>query len=158
VLRLFPPCEIGLPQVSEYWFQVRDGDCQAVALFQRHYSCRKRKTRGNKARFAGVGETLVLISADADALFVWRKERYRLDGQEGINCAVFRNESTHRSSAMICEAMQLAWKKWADDRLFTFVNPQRIASTNPGYCFQCAGWNKCGKSKSGLVILEVFRQ
>jgi len=45
-----------------------------------------------------------------------------------------------------------------DERLYTFVNPRKIRSSNPGYCFLKAGWRKCGITKwQKLVILEIFR-
>lgn len=40
-------------------------------------------------------------------------------------------------------------------RLFTYVEPGKIRSTNPGYCFKKAGWRACGRNKTGkLVLLE----
>lgn len=89
-----------------------------------------------------------------EAVFAWRKF---IDdsGQRGVNCAVFRNESPHRSSDMIREAMSLAWQRWPGDRLFTMVNSAKIRSTNPGYCFLMAGWRKCGYTKGGLLVLEA---
>ncbi len=156
--RLFLPSEIGLCQVSAHWYETRDGDPQAAALFQRHYSCIQVKTTGNRARFAGPGEHLVLIDGAGTALFVWRRERFRLDGQHGINCSVFRNESAERSSALIEEAMEVAWSRWPGERLFTFVDARKVMSTNPGYCFLCAGWRRCGVSQNhALVILETCR-
>jgi hypothetical protein len=35
------------------------------------------------------------------------------------------------------------------------VNPCRIRSTNPGFCFLAAGWSRCGQTNSGLIVLEV---
>ena len=96
---------------------------------------------------------MVLLTNEADALFVWRKF---IDdsGQQGVNCAVFRNEGPILSSLLILEAVKLAQIRWPMERLYTYVNPQKIKSTNPGYCFICAGWKVCGKTKGGLVILE----
>jgi hypothetical protein len=99
---------------------------------------------------------MVLLGFLCDALFVWRKF---IDdsGQNGVNCAVFRNESQHRSSDMIREAMTWAWQRWPGERLYTTVDPRKIRSTNPGYCFLMAGWRKCGTTKGGLLILEDSR-
>jgi hypothetical protein len=76
----------------------------------------------------------------------------------GVNCAVFRNESKLlRSSELILQAEQIAWKKWPGQRLFTFVNAGKVKSTNPGYCYLMAGWRKCGITKSKkLIILEKY--
>lgn len=97
----------------------------------------------------------MLMTPNSDAIFVWRKFRSD-DGQQGINCAVFRNESPILSSSLIREAMDMAWQRWPGSRLYTYINPKRIKSPNPGYCFKQAGWRLCGKTKSGLVILEAL--
>lgn len=95
----------------------------------------------------------MLISPWEDALFVWRKS-IRDDGQRGVCCAIFRNESPQRSSDMILEAERLAWAKWPGQRLFTHVDPRRIRSSNPGCCFLKAGWRRCGVSGRGFLIFE----
>jgi hypothetical protein len=148
------------------WIAIRDGDPRALGLFARHYSAKKNgKWRGvsrrrshDGGRIVGPGERIVLLTADSSALFVWRKERYRDDGQKGVNCAVFRNEGGVLSSLLIQEADQLAWQEWPGERHFTYVDPREIRSTNPGYCFLQAGWTRLEeRSKTrGLVILEVF--
>jgi hypothetical protein len=138
----------------EYWTVTKDGDSQARALFGRHYSFRAYKDNRPHKLFVGPGQKMVLITARGDALFVWRK--FKDDsGQTGVNCAVFRNESKTSSSLLIKEAVVLAQKRWPGERLYTYVNPRKIKSTNPGYCFQRAGWKKCGRTKKGLIILEA---
>lgn len=136
------------------WVMVRDGDPTALALFNRHYS-RYRYKDGRKPKlFVGPGEKLVLLSKCGHALFVWRKF-ISDDGQEGINCAVFRNESVHKSSTLILEAESIAWRRWPGTRFYTYVNASKIKSANPGYCFKVAGWQICGRTKRrGLIILE----
>lgn len=100
------------------------------------------------------------MTSDSLALCAWRKF---IDdsGQEGVNCAIFRNEGPHLSSELILEAEELAWRKWSYHRLYTYINPRKIISANPGYCFKIAGWinarNSKGKillTKSGKIILE----
>jgi hypothetical protein len=129
---------------------------------QRHYSYHpyqdgRRQDPTNKARrlFVGPGGKMVLLTAACDALFVWRKFIDR-SGQRGVNCAVFHNEGPILSSELILEAEQLAWARWPGERLYTYINPHKIRSVNPGYCFKKAGWQRCGESKSGLLILEKF--
>lgn len=138
-----------------YWIPAHDGESHAYAMFHRHYSSGKHR-RPKIRQFVGPGEKLVLIGFFFPALIAWRRELYRLDGQEGVNCAIFRNESAYRSSELIREAMAYAWQRWPGERLYTFVNPRVIRSSNPGYCFQCAGWTRCGWTKSGLLILECM--
>lgn len=45
-------------------------------------------------------------------------------------------------------------KKWPGERFYTYVNPKKVKSTNPGYCFMAAGWKKCGMTGKGLLIFE----
>lgn len=97
---------------------------------------------------------MVLITANEDALFIWRKFKSG-DGQEGINCAAFRNETNILSSALIMEAMEVALRRWPEQRLYTYVNPRKIRSLNPGCCFKHAGWKECGQTKwNKLIILS----
>ncbi len=136
------------------WTQTKDGDPSGLELFRRHYSFREYKDNRPRYLFVGPGQKMVLISPNADALFVWRK--FKDDsGQVGVNCAVFRNESKVKSSELILDAEKWAWSRWPGERLYTFVNGQKIKSVNPGFCFKKAGWNKCGETKKlKLTILE----
>jgi hypothetical protein len=136
------------------WFAVKDGNITARDLFNRHYSRHFYKDGRKPKLFVGPGEKMVLVTSDGRALFIWRKF-ISDNGQQGINCAVFRNESEYLSSELILEAEQLAWDRWPGERLYTYVNPQKIRSKNPGYCFKMAGWKVCGRTKAkNLVILE----
>jgi hypothetical protein len=99
---------------------------------------------------------MVLLTPDDKALFVWRKF-ISGDGQQGVNCAVFRNESAARSSDLIRAAQAMAWERWPGSRLYTYVNPRKIRSNNPGCCFIKAGWKRCGMTKwKRLIILECL--
>jgi len=150
---------------GEVWEAVRDGDPRAFALFERHYSChryqdgrRARPGYRNRCLFVGPGEKLVLLTPDARALFVWRRFVSR-DAQVGVNCALFRNEGAFagalRSSALIRAAEDLAWARWPGQRLYTYVNPRVVRSSNPGCCFRAAGWRRCGVTKvNRLLVLE----
>ena len=145
---------VGRRQLSKHWFLAVDGDEHCRSIFQRHYSFRPYADGREPKLFVGPGAKMVLITENGDALFVWRKF-ISGDGQQGINCAVFRNESDVLSSTLILDAEEAVWTRWPKQRLFTYVNPKKIASTNPGYCFKLAGWRECGRTKwKGLVILE----
>lgn len=139
---------------QKVWQQTRDGDHKARRIFLRHYSYRPYKDGRYPKLFVGPGEKMVLITWSLDALFVWRKFICG-DGQQGVNCAVFRNEGPYLSSDLIREADALADERWPGERHYTYVNPRKIASRNPGYCFEMAGWRKCGITKwRKLIILE----
>jgi hypothetical protein len=138
----------------ENWYAVKDGDAMARGLFNRHYSRHFYKDGRRPKIFVGPGQKMVLMTTDGRALFVWRKFISK-DNQQGVNCAIFRNESERLSSDLILEAEQLAWSRWPNERLYTYVNPTKIKSSNPGYCFKKAGWRTCGITKAKrLVILE----
>lgn len=141
-----------LPELLRHsaWCVVRDGNPSAMAIFQRHYTYKQSRLL---YQFVGPGEKHVLLTPNCDALFVWRK--FINDaGEDGVNCAVFRNESRILSSSLINEAEALAWERWPGQRLYTYVNPTKIRSTNPGFCFLMAGWRKCGTTPKGLIVLE----
>lgn len=143
-----------------HWLPVKDGDPRAAAIYRRHYSCyqykdKRRDRYGYRNRFliVGPGEKMLLMTVDCDALFAWRKF-IDASGQTGVNCACFRNESPILSSVLILEAEQHAWARWPGARLYTYVNPKAIRSSNPGACFLFSGWSKCGETKGGLIVLE----
>jgi hypothetical protein len=141
------------------WLSVKRTDPRAYALYRRHYSAEKgaRWRRPGNTNVTSAGETMVLLSQCCRGLFVWLKcdPAMRLDHQLGINCAVFRNEGAGLSSELIREADELAWQRWPGERHFTYVADAKIRSSNPGYCFLKAGWQRAGHNKDGrLTILE----
>lgn len=141
---------------DQHWYAVKDGNAVARSIFNRHYSRYFYKDGRKPKLFVGPGEKMVLITTDGSALFVWRKF-ISADNQQGVNCAIFRNEGEILSSKLILEAEQLAWGKWPGERLYTYVNPKKIKSSNAGYCFQMAGWKICGvTSARKLIILEKY--
>jgi hypothetical protein len=145
---------IKAPELGTYWTEAADAEPMAFAMYRRHYSAQKNKNPKSRG-FVGVGEKMVLIGLLSPALFAWKRSTIpRDDGQEGVNCSVFRNESDILSSTLILEAMEWAWLKWPRQRLFTMVDPSKIRSINPGCCFKKAGWRRCGVTKRGLIILE----
>lgn len=152
---------------GDLWLPIKDGDERAAWLYARHYSAHayadgRRGRYGYRNRFliVGPGEKLLLLTPDCLALFAWRRFLDR-SGQQGVNCAIFRNEGAFggavRSSALILVAEGFARQKWGGVRLYTYVNAGRVQSSNPGYCFQVAGWRRCGVTKrNGLLIFEKY--
>lgn len=147
------------------WEVTKDGDPRGLALFQRHYSYNTKRDqlpldfyrKSSDVLFVGPGERLVLITPDSLALFVWRKEKFRLDDQTGVNCAIFRNEGSAagRASDLVAAADSLAWQRWPGSRLFTFVDAGKVRhKRDPGRCFIRAGYRPCGVTKTGLLIFE----
>ena len=142
------------------WVRIRDAQLTARLLHGRHYSKRRYRDGRDPAKFIGPGEYLALLTPCARALFAWRKFRDKCIDQRtglpqaGINCCVFRNEGAGLSSDLIRAADALADERWPGERHYTYVDPREIRSSNPGYCFLRAGWQRCGRTKGGLVILE----
>lgn len=127
-------------------------DPEMRALADRHYS---RQTIGAR-EFVGNGRKLVLRDAAGEVVFgwLWPQDRYRLDGQTGFNCTIFRNESTRQSSDIILEAERHAVAYWGPNRCYTYVDASKVRSTNPGFCFQMAGWQKGGRSGRGYILFS----
>jgi hypothetical protein len=145
---MFLPFTNGLIRTTHF-------DQEARQLADRHYSRPKRSI--GKRQFSRNGSKIVLRDALGDVLFVWTTDSVpRWDGQEGYNCAIFRNESSRRSSEIIVEAEHAAVAKWGPGRAYTYVDPSKIKSRNPGYCFKMAGWTFVGVSKNGKHILEKY--
>jgi hypothetical protein len=144
-----------LPPVSEHWCISKDGDAFGYQMYRRHYSCNTKK-RVLQRQFIGPGRKLVLLGRDGKSLFAWRKF---IDDtqpkQTGYNCAVFRNEGDVLSSVLIRDAVKVVFEMWGRDRCYTFVDPSKIRSENPGCCFKKAGWIYCGMCKSGKLIFNL---
>lgn len=150
-----------LPVYPGHWRPARDGDPQIARMYQRHYSCYRyaddrRQSPGyrNRNLVMGPGEKMILVTEGYTAIFGWRKF-IDASGQQGVNCAFFRNESSVLSSALILEAEEWAQRRWSGERMYTYVDASAVQSANPGYCFRRAGWRRCGTTKArGLLIFE----
>ena len=142
------------------WWLTKDVDRDCLEIYERHYSAHRYADGRERVLFAGPGEKIVLRTERADAVWVWRRfidaciDHRTGQPQAGINCAVFRNESPHRSSDLIRQADAIADCLWPDSRHYTYVSAEKVRSSNPGFCFLKAGWKRCGRTKSGLIILE----
>lgn len=141
---MFLPFTSGLIRTTPF-------DPEMAALADRHYS---RRTVGAR-QFCYSGRKLVLRNAAGTVLFVWMfpDPTMRMDGQTGYNCAIFRNESDRLSSEIILEAEVHAFNKWGPNRLYTYIDQNKVKSVNPGYCYKVAGWKQVGMSKGGKVLL-----
>ena len=140
------------------WFEVRDGHPLARAIYRRHYSCRNYKDGRLPKNILGPGEYILLLTAEADAIFAWRKFiDDAIPKQTGVNCSIFRNEAQekYKSSELILIAEVFAQRKWPGERMYTYVSETKTRhKRDPGRCFRKAGWIPCGHTKGGLLILE----
>lgn len=152
---------LGTTAAVLHWYVTKDGDLTCLALYERHYSRYEYKDGRRQSQFVGPGEHIVLRTAAADAMFVWRKYiDDTIPKQEGVECAVFRNESRILSSELVRQADAVADLCWPGERHYTKVNPEKLRRRHPrwggkaGTCFIKAGWRRCGMTKGGLLILE----
>lgn len=131
-------------------------DAECAQLADRHYS---RKTVGSRL-FMPSGRKLIIRDCAGLVVFgwLWCEDGYRLDEQTGYNCTIFRNESARLSSEVILECEEMAFSHWGRARVYTYVNPSKVRSPNPGYCFKKAGWKYVGLSKKHKLHLLAKEQ
>jgi len=77
---------------------------------------------------------------------------------------IFRNEGAGLSSELIAEALDVTYREWMKrygtlpkERLRTEVKVNAIRSTNPGYCYLMAGWER-GQIVRGKLYLYAPEQ
>lgn len=125
-------------------------DAAAAALADRHYS-RERLSD----QVGGPGYVLVFVSPCERAVWISKRHsddtasaRVLADGYppDTYRCAIFRNEGAGLSSRLILAAMALTVERWGPEPCGwqTYVDPAKVRSPNPGYCFKRAGWRQIG--------------
>jgi hypothetical protein len=144
------------------WCLSHQYDKRAVPLADRHYS----RSRPGTSHFVAPGRMLILLTKDADALWVssWpypemlRRSWY----PTAWMCSLFRNEGSYLSSALIREAVAVTRWHWGDpppDGMVTIIDQRKVRSANPGYCYKKAGFKHVGYTKkAGLVIVQLLPQ
>ena len=141
--------DIGAP----HWLVAKKADRVGAKLADEHYS---RRAVGSR-QFVPPGETLVLVSRDETAVFAWCRPHpasgvKSMNGIDGWTCTIFRNTGRVLSSLLILEAeacLLMEKGSCGPGGLVTYVWPAKVASSNPGACFQCAGWRRIGRSADG---------
>jgi hypothetical protein len=142
------------------WHLSHQYDKRAVPLADRHYS----RSRVGTTHFAPPGRMLVLLTKQADALWItsWPyPEMLRRDWfPTAWMCTLFRNEGPCLSSELIREAV--AATRWyfgnpPPDGMVTIIDQRKIKSVNPGYCYKQAGFVHAGYTKKAhLVIVRLL--
>jgi hypothetical protein len=133
------------------WLEGNKATPAGAALADRHYNRRK----VGSPQFMPPGETLVLVSACARAVWGWWRPHpasglKAMNGLDGWTCSIFRNEGAGLSSDLILEAeavLRDSNRGCGPDGMLSYVWPSKIRSTNPGACFLAAGWRRIGWSQ-----------
>lgn len=141
------------------WHVSGRADPRALPLADRHYN---RQKVGSK-QFVPPGRCFVLLTAAADAVWTtsWPFAEYVKHQWAGawMN-SLFRNESPLLSSMLIRSAIAATRAKWPDVPplgMVTFVDPKKTRhKRDPGRCYRKAGFRVVGKTKSGLVALQLL--
>ena len=124
----------------------------ARQLADRHYT-RRPKQRGKRV-FAAPGGVLVLLAESFWGRAAWVTRRSDFDKHQWPGawcCTLFRNEGPWLSSRLIEQAVSRTHAAWgrAPHGWVTFVDPSKVKSTNPGFCFLQAGWKRIGWTPGG---------
>lgn len=156
---------------SDYgpWTVTTSSDPNALAVvdgigrFASHGPHYSRRTPGSRT-FTGVGKELVLITISLDAVFAVVYQRTpsargtgSSRGRTGLTDSrpryvwrnmLFRNLGNRLSSELIEYATWATYMEWHKkygslplELLRTEIDPKRVKSSNPGYCFKRAGYH-----------------
>ena len=129
------------------WSRTWRADPRAAAIADRHYN---RKSPGS-AQFAPPGSVVVLLALDAldiaRALWVSTHQLYTDHGLGDVWMnTTFRKEDgcEHLASELIREAVAATRAAWGDppEGTVSFVDARKVRSSNPGYCFERAGFER----------------
>src|SRR4029077_3956359 len=137
-----------------------------LGLFHEHGPHYSRRTPGSKS-FTGCGQEIVLITDDEND--VWACVYAKIPYARGANAncdrrlwrnMLFRNLSLSLSSELIVSATKETYLQWLlrygrlpAERLRTEIKINAVRSKNPGYCYQCAGWEKAPITRRGMLYL-----
>lgn len=124
------------------WIVTTRSDPTVRALRDRHYS-----TKRPGGRTVGPpGRVVVLRTADGLAGWIthYPDPQLVLDGLDALRCTLFRNEGPRLSSELVLEAERISEATLGapPDGWVTYVEPGKVRSANPGYCFRVAGWSR----------------
>ncbi len=143
------------------WHLSHRADPRALPLANRHYT----RQKIDSPQFVPPGRCIVLLTRQSDALWVtsYPLAAYVKHAWAGAwICSLFRNESPALASQLIVDAVAIT--RWHAERawdgipplgMVTFVDPTRIRSDHPGYCYKRAGFVRVGTTRGGLIALQL---
>lgn len=142
------------------WAKTWRADPAGAAIADRHYN---RQSIG-AAQFVPPGRCVVLRTPDAPCLWTtsWPFAEYVQHAWPGawVN-SLFRNEAPDRylSSDLITAAVAATLAEWPDPPdigIVSMVDPDKVRSSNPGYCYLMAGWSLVGRTRGGLLVYQLL--
>lgn len=139
------------------WQRSHRFDADALPLANRHYN----RQTPESPQFAPPGRCLVLLTADAGALWVTSWPEFAQHAWRGawIN-TLFRRESGPLASDLIREAVAITRGKYPEVPalgMITFVNASAVkAKRDPGRCYRRAGFSHVGFTKGGLWVFQML--
>ena len=130
------------------WRRSDKFDPAARSIADRHYNRQKPGT----PQFVRPAKSLVLRSSDGGALWVSIWPEFAQHAWRGAwECQIFRREHGEMvASEMIRHAVAHTCEDFGTPPalgMVTFVDPEKVASSNPGYCFLRAGFRRVGITK-----------
>ena len=141
------------------WALSHRADPPARKLADRHYN---RQSIG-ATQFVPPGRCLVLPSVCTRAFWVTSRPfaEYVKHAWAGAwICSAFRNEGAGLSSDLIRDAVAATRWKYGDPPalgMVTFIDRSKIRrKRDPGRCYLRAGFTRCGKTKGGLLALQLL--
>ena len=134
-------------------------DPAARVIADRHYN---RQTVGSP-QFVPPGRCLVLV-ADGPAFWVtsWPFAEYVRHAWPGAwVCSAFRREGGDMLASDMIRAAVAAtrwrWDQTPDLGMITFVNAEKVRhKRDPGRCYIKAGFRNVGRTKGGLIALQLL--
>ena len=155
--RLYMPTLSEIRLKAQGWYLSSSIDPRARVLADRHYSRQKPGSR----RFVAPGRCIVLLTDTSDALWASLWQRYAKHAwPDAWVCSLFRNESARLSSHLITEAVAVTRFIWGEppaQGFVTFVDSGQVnRRRDPGHCYRKAGWHEVGRTRSGLIVLQLL--
>ena len=138
------------------WHISHRADPEAVAIADRHYNRQKVGT----PQFVPPGRCIVLKSGGAVWVTSWPFAEYVKHAWAGawVN-SCFRREAGPIASEMIREAVAATRALWPDVPVLgmvTFVDASKVRhKRDPGRCYLRSGFQIAGKTKGGLLALQM---
>ena len=141
------------------WILSNRCDPDTRLLADRHYNRQKVGAVG----FVPPGRCLVLLADNKSAFLVtsFPYAQFVKHAWAGaFVCSAFRNEGNYLSSDLIRQACACTIWKWPeipDLGMVTFINMEKVRKKRDfGRCYLRAGFKVCGKTKSGLLALQLL--